>query len=53
MLFRTMFQSFIKLVPVVFEQYTKYVHNCGVTIVGDTTLGCGGALTRSLYVQKN
>ena len=29
------------------------MRNCGVAKVGDTTLGAGGAQTRSLSVQKN
>ena len=36
-----MFQSYMKIVPVVFELCAKYVRNCGVTKVGDTTPGAG------------
>ena len=36
-----MSQSFMKIMPVVFSYAPKYVRNCIVTKVGDTTLGAG------------
>ena len=43
----------MKIVLGVFELRPIYVRNCGVTIVGGTTLGEGAPLTKSLTVQKN
>ena len=36
-----MSQSFMKIVTVDFDYAPNYVRNCGVTKVGDTTLGAG------------